>query len=181
MTVRLLITSGRSPAEYRIAVAKLLQVMASEAADPGLDFDTLAGMNPDGLGPLSSIALFLEEAAARFARSWTGSVQWIAQSTVRPTHKRKNWFIGVSELLADYAPIRAVDARDVHFAFLRAGGPGGQHQNKTESAVSAIHRPSGICAVVREFRSQHRIKAIALERLGKLLRLAGELNASTAQ
>jgi len=47
----------------------------------------------------------------------------------------------------------------------RAGGPGGQHQNTTESAVRLTHLPTGVKAVAREDRSQHRNRTVALERL----------------
>ncbi len=47
----------------------------------------------------------------------------------------------------------------------RAGGPGGQHQNKTESGVRLRHHPSGIVVTARDSRSQHRNRARALDRL----------------
>lgn len=53
-----------------------------------------------------------------------------------------------------------------------AGGPGGQHQNRTESAVRLTHEPTGIQVVAREERSQHRNRRKALERLrGALVEL----------
>ncbi|GMV06135.1 MAG: hypothetical protein AMXMBFR53_24110 [Gemmatimonadota bacterium] len=47
----------------------------------------------------------------------------------------------------------------------RAGGPGGQHQNTTESGVRLVHLPTGVRASAREERSQHRNRSVALERL----------------
>jgi peptide chain release factor len=76
---------------------------------------------------------------------------------------------------------KALAIHDVRFEAFRAGGPGGQHQNKTESAVRATHIASGLSVVVREERSQHRNKALALERMAALLRLQGEMAAITAQ
>ena len=54
----------------------------------------------------------------------------------------------------------------------RAGGPGGQHQNKTDSAVRWTHLPSGVSAESRSDRSQHANSDIAYDRLcEKLLAL----------
>lgn len=51
----------------------------------------------------------------------------------------------------------------------RSGGPGGQHQNTTESGVRLVHLPTGLVVIARESRSQHRNRARALERLREAL------------
>ena len=179
--IRLLFTSGRGPAECRIAVVNAVATLTAEAASLGLDSDCLEGPNADGHGPASAVVVIHGDAAAVFARPWIGSIQWVAQSPLRPHHKRKNWFIGVFELPELPKPANALTVREVRFEAFRAGGPGGQHQNKTESAVRAIHMASGLSVVAREARSQHRNKALALERMAALIRLQGELEAITAR
>jgi len=47
----------------------------------------------------------------------------------------------------------------------RSSGPGGQHVNKTDSAVRMVHRPSGIVVLSRQERSQYLNKKVCLERL----------------
>eukprot|EP00178_Gracilaria_changii_P014299 TRINITY_DN40397_c0_g1_i1.p1 TRINITY_DN40397_c0_g1~~TRINITY_DN40397_c0_g1_i1.p1 ORF type:complete len:464 (-),score=79.26 TRINITY_DN40397_c0_g1_i1:5247-6638(-) len=72
----------------------------------------------------------------------------------------------------------ALQESDVKFDVYRASGAGGQHVNKTESAVRATHIPTGLVASSQEDRSQHRNKAIALEALAA--RLAAKLAAEEA-
>src|SRR5690242_9220679 len=59
--------------------------------------------------------------------------------------------------------------RDCDVETYRASGPGGQHRNKTESAVRMTHRPSGIVRVATEHRSQLRNRELALERIWRAL------------
>jgi peptide chain release factor len=178
---RLLFTSGRGPAECRAALAGILGVFRREAEAAGLDADIAETSAPDDWGPPSAIAVLHGPGADGFVRSWTGSIQWIAQSPVRPHHKRKNWFIGVFALPPEPAVAGDLSAADVRYEAFRAGGPGGQHQNKTESAVRAVHLPSGLAVVARDDRSQHRNKALALKRLAGLIQSRQQLDALAAE
>lgn len=54
---------------------------------------------------------------------------------------------------------------DLERQTFRSGGPGGQHQNKTESGVRYIHLPTGIAAESRSERSQHKNDAMAMTML----------------
>ena len=56
----------------------------------------------------------------------------------------------------------------------RAGGPGGQHQNVTDSAVRLRHRPTGLTVTCRAQRSQYLNKMDALRRLRLKLRRLSE-------
>jgi peptide chain release factor 2 len=55
--------------------------------------------------------------------------------------------------------------RECEVDTFRSSGPGGQHVNKTESAVRLKHLPSGVVVTSQQERSQHRNKALCLEKL----------------
>jgi len=72
-----------------------------------------------------------------------------------------------------YATDRETLEREVVVEVFRASGPGGQHVNKTESALRLTHLPSGVVVSAQDSSSQHRNRDTAFRRLAERL---GRLN-----
>jgi putative peptide chain release factor H len=171
-SVYLHVTAGNGPVECRIALADLIRRIPKEVKKLGVRADVSEGRDPDGHGPMSAVIALEGDGAEVAAAGYVGTIRYVFKSPVRKGHQRQNWFVGVSRIADPSATDTPdIDPRDVKFETLRAGGPGGQHQNTTDSAVRAIHVPTGAVALSRDERSQHRNKATALKRLGGILHL----------
>jgi ribosome-associated protein len=69
-----------------------------------------------------------------------------------------------------YSTEREILEREVEIDVFRASGPGGQHVNKTESALRLRHLPSGVVVTAQDSPSQFRNKETAFKRLIEKLR-----------
>ena len=158
------ITSGRGPVECCRVVALVLEKILREAQKRKLRVEILEKETGPVNRTLLSVVVALEGAGSDvLADEWEGTVLWIARSPYRIHHRRKNWFVGVQTFLLSES--REATEDDIRYETLRASGPGGQHVNKTESAVRAVHIPSGISVVASDQRSQWQNKKLATERL----------------
>ena len=165
--VYLQISTAQGPAECRIFARFILGKLLAEAQAKGIDIELTETADKHGI--LSATLKLAGQKAESLAQTWQGTLQWVCPSPVRPKHPRKNWYIGVFRLPDIPQMYEMPSENGIEFQTCRSGGKGGQHVNKTESAVRATHKESGISVRVESERSQHANKKLAVMLLAQKL------------
>lgn len=158
------ITAGRGPAECCWVVAQVLKYFLEAAKLHGIAYKIVQKEQGIENMTLQSVTIQLQaKTLDLFLNQWIGTIQWIGVSKFRPQHKRKNWFIALSEIERK-EHFQILD-KDITYQATRSSGPGGQHVNKVSSAIRATHIPTKTQVLVMDSRSQHQNKKIAKTRL----------------
>ena len=172
------LSAGHGPNECQVAVQHALRKLCQEAERLEVAVEVLDEM-PTDYGFFSVMLALTGKREQELARQWTGTIQWNCASPLRPKYPRKNWFIGVNSV--ELPPSTPTDD-SILFSTCKSSGKGGQHVNKTESAVHAKHIASGISVKVQTERSQHANKKLARELIAiKLAELSSKAAASHKQ
>jgi len=117
-----------------------------------------------------------------YLKTETGVHRLVRISPFDAQNRRQTTFasVDVTPLVEDDTAIDIKDA-DIEIETFKASGAGGQHVNKTESAVRIRHLPSGVVAACQNERSQHRNRKVAMKMLiAKLLKLEDEKRSAAA-
>lgn len=156
------ISSGMGPVECRAAVGGIYRALSEEFPD----IEMVNCVEGEVEGSYSSIIFSSEEDLTDLQ----GTMEWICKSTLRPGHKRKNWFVDVSIIPEPDNVDESVTGDKVKIEAFHCGGPGGQNVNKVETGIRIIHLPTGITVSSVRERSQYLNKQNALKKLAVVLK-----------
>ena len=158
--------AGAGGTESQDWAQMLLRMYVRWAEQHGYKIDWLEESEGDGAGIKSATVQIKGHNAYGWLKSEHGVHRLVRISPFDSNARRHTSFasVVVFPVVDDRIKIE-INESDVRMEVMRSGGAGGQHVNKTESAVRLIHEPTGIVVKCQQDRSQHRNRAMAWDML----------------
>lgn len=126
----------------------------------------IVNANPTELGGYKEISFSIEGEGAYAKLKYESGVHRVQRVPETETQGRIHTSTITVAVLPEMEEVDVeINSADLEFQTYRSSGAGGQHINKTESAIRIIHRPSGIIVECQEERSQHKNKDKAMKML----------------